>query len=387
MKRIQLALLVAAALPAVLPAVSHADTSAAPQYRITDLGVVSSATPYSQSFGISSNGQYGVGRNLQDQHVAVVPWPTFIWSASTGMQGQAGLEGHDYGWGYAVNNSGVAVGVQAVGNTGSGALPTMWVNGQATQLAMPAGQTVGRAYGINNNGIAVGSVGSDVNEIGTIYNTVTGKTTMITAVSAEGSYMSTAWGISDNGIVAGIGTDTSSRNVALMYDTNTGKMTQLEMPAYNGYNTSLAFGISSNGEYVVGSSGNGSQSFIWSAATGTLLTPLPSISSGGGLYDVNSSGWGVGNSGGVYSNPFLYADGTTYLISDLIADKTGWNFATTTSASTRGIADDGSIIGTAKYNGIEHAFILTPVPEPGTYALMLVGLAGVGLMARRRSKV
>lgn len=34
--------------------------------------------------------------------------------------------------------------------------------------------------------------------------------------------------------------------------------------------------------------------------------------------------------------------------------------------------------------GLSHADIYAPVPEPEAYALMLVGLAGVGFMARRR---
>jgi probable HAF family extracellular repeat protein len=44
--------------------------------------------------------------------------------------------------------------------------------------------------------------------------------------------------------------------------------------------------------------------------------------------------------------------------------------------SAQAINDNGSIIGEA-YNsslGLKHAFVLTPIPEPETYALFLAGL-------------
>ena len=105
------------------------------------------------------------------------------------------------------------------------------------------------------------------------------------------------------------------------------------------------------------------------------------------MEDVNDSGWAVGSSGGVYSNPFLYANGATYLIGDVITNGAGWNFSTTTSASAKGIADNGSIVGTAQFNGVEHAYLMTlttAVPEPASYALMLFGVAALAFVARRR---
>ena len=44
-----------------------------------------------------------------------------------------------------------------------------------------------------------------------------------------------------------------------------------------------------------------------------------------------------------------------------------------------------AIVGYGKLtNGSTRAFLLTPVPEPETYALMMGGLGVLGLVARRR---
>ena len=50
------------------------------------------------------------------------------------------------------------------------------------------------------------------------------------------------------------------------------------------------------------------------------------------------------------------------------------------------INDNGWIVGYAhnSITGAEHAFLLTPVPEPETYAMFLAGLGLMGFMARRR---
>jgi len=382
-----------ALLAVAVPGISQAD----PQYVIKDLGVVSPFV-YSQALGNSSSGNYVVGRSvyIDTNSTPGSYWPGSLYSTATGtLTGLMGVSGHSYVWDYAVNNSGVSVGVSATDTNGAGAVPTMWVNGTATQLALPGlAGGVGHVYGINNSGIAVGSIGSGTGEYGAIYNTNTNTTkTLLSVTTQDGSYMQTAKSISDNGVIVGVGVNGSGRNVALVYNSNKADsdptaMVALQMPAYSGsFNSSLAYDISANGQYVVGSSGNGSQAFIWSAGTGSLLAtlaPLPGMSSSGSLQAVNDMGWAVGNSGGQYSNPFLYADGSTYLLSSLISNGAGWNFATTTSASAMGIANDGSIIGTAQLNGVEHMYMLTAVPEPGTYALMLGGLLAVGSVVRRR---
>ena len=50
-----------------------------------------------------------------------------------------------------------------------------------------------------------------------------------------------------------------------------------------------------------------------------------------------------------------------------------------------GVAEDGDVTGTdVSYTGALNLSLPTPVPEPGTLALIGLGLAGAGLMGRRR---
>jgi len=50
------------------------------------------------------------------------------------------------------------------------------------------------------------------------------------------------------------------------------------------------------------------------------------------------------------------------------------------------INNAGQIVGYGQINGEQHAFLLTPVPEPETYAMLLAGLGFVGVVAQRRKQ-
>ena len=57
----------------------------------------------------------------------------------------------------------------------------------------------------------------------------------------------------------------------------------------------------------------------------------------------------------------------------------GWDSLRSASA----INERGQIVGIGERDGIDHGFLLTPVPEPGTLALLLLVLAFMGVHARR----
>lgn len=79
-------------------------------------------------------------------------------------------------------------------------------------------------------------------------------------------------------------------------------------------------------------------------------------------------------------NGNVATDLNSYLDSNLAA--AGWVLE-----SANGINDSGSVVGRAlnTLSGEGRGFILTPVPEPQTYALMLAGLGLIAGVARRRS--
>lgn len=348
---------------------------AAPVYQIEDLGLAQSGDFASQGFGVSPGGvAFGRGAGTTNTPFFANPG-----SALTALPNAAGKP---YGVANGANDSGVVVGVGADTFFGSGAIPLQWTNGSLTQLSMD-GLGVGRANDVNDGGFVVGSLGGGSLEVAAYWNN--GAVNRITATTAGGASMTTAFRVNNAGFAVGNGTDPNmlSRNVGLLYNINNGTLT--EVPALPGDNGTIAFDISEAG-HVVGSSSfnqSGSTPFIWSADRGASQEiPLPAGTSMASARGVNSDGWVVGIGSGQFAVPFLYDGDQTYRLQDLIPADSGWDISMNTSSSALGIAEDGTIVGTALIDGEIRAYRMTLVPAPGATALL--GLGGLAFARRRR---
>jgi probable HAF family extracellular repeat protein len=227
------------------------------------------------------------------------------------------------------------------------------------------GGTDSLAYGINNSGQVAGTAdlpdgsrhafrytdGIGLQDLGSLFG---------------GS--SRAWDVNNNGWVTG----QSDGFNAFLYRDGIG-MTYLGPGAGRAINDA---GV------VVGETGNGSNlATMYRDGNTIYLGDLGGASSE--ARDINSLNVVVGTSlnGDNRMRAFFWSENTGMRdLNDLIDPNSGW-----TLSQAFAINDSGQIVGEGFLDGKQYAVLLNPVPEPSTWALLLVG-GGVFWYFRRRFK-
>lgn len=314
------------------------------------------------------------------------------------------------------------------------------VNGLTDLGTLGGDNSVG--YGINNLGKVVGSTTTVPSSHTTTY--FIGDANQLTDLGkpANTNYFA-ARGINDSGLISGyavyeLGPNQLGRATTLQNGgfTDYGFIESGQTSTFFGNNNSgQSIGYSyfnesypvnnANGEFRAVIGGNGSLTDLgtlggtksWGLAindngiaTGGSYTPNNLerhiyYGDSGGLTDIGTLGgnWGYGrainNNGEIVGNSqtstgqahaFYYDGIKLYDLNDLVADLTDWD----SLSNATGISNTGYITGTGKLAGGEtRSFILriassnnsdNPIPEPATFALFCLGLAGI---VRKRKRL
>ena len=193
---------------------------------------------------------------------------------------------------------------------------------------------------------------------------------------------SIAYGINDLGSVAGYSTTGPNFSDAFLY--RAGNLQDLG----NLGGFSRAFAVN-NSDHVAGASivdGNGDEhAFLWHDGTLSDLGIAAGAVTSQGL-NINNLDQVVGTlvfdlNDGTKNHGFLYSNGFMVDVNTLLPANSDWVLR-----DAQAINDLGQIVGFGDIGGEQHAYLLTPVPEPSTLALLGLG-AVVLAMARRRALV
>lgn len=349
--------------------------SAPPQYQVIDLGTFGGTS--SVGNGINNSGKIvGTKTNANGSTRA------FMWD---GTMHDLGTLGGASSWGRAINNLGVVVGETITAN---GQMHGFYHDGTIHDIGVVNGTTSSRATAISNNGLIVGYSNEYPSPTKAfVYNYNNGTLTDLSSIAGYGS--ASPYGINDNNTwVGGIRSGSGTGN-QLPYRFTNNTLTLLPTlstsifsgRAHDINNSGKIVGVShlSNGEY---------HAFLYNGTTTLDLGTL-----GGGTLQniswanaINESNQVVGYSFAIHqftpTTPLAFVyDSTNGMLNlnNLIPANSGWVLT-----DAKGINDHGWITGEGTINGQTHAFLLKPIPEPGTISLVILG--GVGLLWQVRRK-
>jgi len=369
---------------------------AAPGYSVEVLGA-------SSSFGslqLNDNGVAVARSSFIDLDLSPYPIPqTYIFSGGSKTL-LTSPEGSAFSAVGIANDGAVVGGFGVLGRVEiDGRRPAVWANGQISFLDVPTGTLGTRLLGSNAAGDMVGDVWFGSSSGNTLPlptpNTASvvwrrdGTFEVLTVPSGDiyvPGYV-TAYAISDTGVVIGTaGVDPDGDGwlddfhlvqwSADGFEDRGVLEFEIDPRRVNASNQIIGTGTyeheeSINRGYLIGSD--------------NVRVPLPTLGalSSTDVEDINDSGWMVGSdwrSGN--STAVLWRDGSVIDLNTLIDPAAGL-----TLIDARAINNRGQIGALAlNADGVEQIVLLTPVPEPKAWALLLGGALVVALRARARSE-
>lgn len=335
-------------------------------YTFTNLGTLGGSISYAS--GINNSGQI-VGTSTATLSLWS-PSHAFLYSNGS-MQDLGTSDGGSHAYG--ISNNGQVAGV-------NGPHAFLFSNGNMQDLGT-LGSPVSTAYDVNDAGEVVG----DSYNFGFVINRAfLYSNGNMQDIGALGGRDSIASAINNAGQVVGTAYPQNNAN-AFLYSNGT-----MQNLGTLGGNESEAFGINENGLVVGKSSITGNavnHAFLYSDGVMQDLGTLGGNNSE--AFGINSANQIVGSSyisGNLVEHAFLYSNGIMTDLNSFLDTSTvnaGWILQKASA-----INDNGWIVGSA-YNNVTRsyrAFLLTPVPEAETYAMLLVGLGVLGFTARRQQK-
>jgi probable HAF family extracellular repeat protein len=332
-------------------------------YRIIDLGDLPGGLEQSSASGINNAGQV-VGNSAAAQLTPgglPAGFHAFRWTAARGMQDLGTLPGPgDFSEARGINDAGHVVGLSA----GTDFRAFLWTPRAGMQnLGTLPGGDFSEAFGINNAGQVVGRA---------------------SAASGDRAFLWTSrGGMQDIGPGSANGLNNAGQAVGGSDDGRAFLWTA--RGGIRDIGPGTASDINAVGQVVGGSSDR--QAFLWTAVGGMQdLGVLPGADATSAARAINDIGQVVGVAQTTTgSRAFLWT--ATDGIQDLNAliDPLDPLKAAIFLQSAQDINNAGQIVGAGFIDGKAHAVLLTPVPEPETWALLIVGLGLIRLFVRRRA--